>query len=114
MKPNFALALLTLCSLMLSCEKKDVDARFNKIENNIAQFDIVNNTNKDILSITFEIKYLDNLNKLLLTDTVSYIRSEEDEKKRIPFLKANEETFITQTIPDNCKKADIKVLEIKN
>ena len=40
--------------------------------------------------------------------------SKESNKGKTPFLKANERTFIVQSIPDKCKKADIKILEVGN
>jgi hypothetical protein len=108
------ISLLITAFILISCVNDTVNTKFVEIKNNIARFDIVNNSNKDIEKITFEIKYLDNLNKLLLIDTVDYQMSKESQKEKRPFLKANDNTFIVQSVPDNCKKANIKVLEIDN
>lgn len=100
--------------LLLSCTNKTIDAEFLEIDNNIARFKIVNNSNKDIGKIIFEVRFLDSSNNLLLTDTVSYEMSKEYQKENLPFLKANDEIFIVQVVPANSKKADIKVLEFDN
>lgn len=105
--------LIVVFSLILiSCIKNKVNAEFTEIKDNIARFDIVNNVDKDIKKITFEIKYLDELDNLMFTDTVSYQMGKGNEKVIAPFLKANDKNFIVQNIPDNCKKAAIKILEI--
>lgn len=108
------MTLLISCLLMFSCENNNVEVEFIEIKNDIARFDIVNNSNKDIRKISFEIRFLDNSNKLLLIDTLVYQMSKEYQKVNIPFLKANEKTFVAQGIPNNCKRADIKVLKIEN
>ncbi len=100
--------------LLLSCTNKSIDAEFLEIDNNIARFKIVNNSNKDIAKIIFEVRFLDSSNNLLLIDTLSYQMSKEYQKENLPFLKANDGTFIVQSVPANSKKADIKVLEIDN
>jgi len=106
-------ALIILSFTLISCVKNNVNAKFIEIKDNIARFDVVNNSNKDIAKLTFEIKYLDNLNKILLIDTVDYQNSKKYFSAKTPFLNANDETFIVQSIPNNCKKAAITVLEIE-
>ena len=57
---------------------------------------------------------MDSSNQLLLTDTVVYQMSKEHQKDKLPFLKANDEIFMVQSVPDKCKKADIRLLNIEN
>lgn len=113
MRIIFRISFIVSMSLT-SCETKDIEVQFRKIENNTALFDIVNNSNKNIGKMTFEINYLDNSNIILLTDTVDYQMSEEYQKDNVAFLKAKEETFIAQQIPKNCTKANIEILAIEN
>lgn len=108
------IVLLISSFILISCVNDNVNAEFTEIKNNIARFDIVNNSNKDIGKITFEIKFLDNLDNILLIDTLDYQMSKEYHKDKIPFLKANDKTFIVKSIPNNCKKANIKILKIDN
>ena len=100
--------------LLVSCTTKSIDAEFLEIDNNLARFKIVNNSNKDIGKIIFELRFLDSSNNLLLIDTLSYEGSKEYQKENLPFLKANDGIFIVQIVPANSKKADIKVLKIDN
>lgn len=100
--------------LLVSCTTKSIDAEFLEIDNNIARFEIVNNSNKDIGKMIFEVRFLDSSNNLLLIDTLSYQMSKEHQKENLPFLKANDGIFIVQSVPANSKKADIKVLETEN
>lgn len=94
------------------CTGESITSEFIEIQNNIARFDVVNNSNKDVGKITFEVRFPDPSNRVLLKDTVSYQMSNEYPKENLPFLKANDQTFIVQSVPDNCKKAEIKVLEV--
>lgn len=106
--------ILIFVITLISCKNHNVKAEYIEIKDNIARFDIINKSNKDIEKITFEIRFLDNLDKILLTDTIEYLMSKEYFKGKTPFLKANDKTFIVQSIPNNCKKADIKILEVDN
>lgn len=106
--------ILIFVITLISCKNHNVKAEYIEIKDNIARFDIINKSNKDIEKITFEIRFLDNLDKILLTDTIEYLMSKEYFKDKTPFLKANDKTFIVQSIPNNCKKADIKILEVDN
>jgi len=106
--------ILIFVITLISCKNHNVKAEFIEIKDNIARFDIINMSNKDIEKMTFEIKYLDNLDKILLKDTIEYQMSKEYFKDKTPFLKANDKTFIVQRVPNNCKKADIKILEVDN
>ena len=103
---------LILLILMNACSDELIKAKFIEIKDNLARFDIVNESNKDLGKITFEIRYLDVYNKVLLMDTVSYLMSTDVHSNKIPFLKANDKIFIIQKIPENCKSADIKIIEI--
>jgi len=104
--------IIILSFTLISCVKNNVNAEFIEIKDNIARFDVVNTSNKDIEKLTFEIKYFDNLDNILLIDTIDYQNSKKYFSAKTPFLKANDETFFVQSIPNNCKKAAIKVLEI--
>ena len=101
--------LIILSFTLISCAKNNVNAKFIEIKDNIARLDVVNNSDKDIEKLTLEIKYLDNI---LLIDTIDYQNSKKYFSAKTPFLNANDETFIVQSIPNNCKKAAIKILEI--
>ena len=107
---NFLLFVSVL--LLVSCTAESIDAEFIEIDNNLARFEIINNSNKDIGKLIFELRFLDSSNNLLLIDTISYELSQEFQKENLPFLKANDGIFIVQIVPANSKKADIKVLEI--
>ncbi|WP_373397027.1 hypothetical protein V8V91_20860 [Algoriphagus halophilus] len=98
--------------LLVACSSKKIEADFIEIENNNARFEIVNNSEEDISKITFEIRYLDSSDGILLLDTVSYQMSNEGPKEPLPFLKANDRTFIVQRAPDRCSRAEIMVVEI--
>ncbi len=106
--------MLISSSLLISCTNDTVQAEFIEIKNDVARFEIENNSDKDIEKITLEITYLDISDNVLLTDTLEYQMSEENQKDKTPFLKANDKTFIVQSIPNNCIKADLKILEIDN
>jgi len=99
---------------LISCESNKVKTEFIEIQDGIARFDIINNSNLDIENITFEIRYFDNSNNLLLADTVAYRKSDKSNLNDKSFLKANEKTFIVQRVPDNCDKANIKILTVSN
>lgn len=109
MKSN--LILLSIL-LLVSCSSKKIEAEFMEIENNNARFEIVNDSEEDIGKITFEIRYLDSSDGVLLLDTVSYQMSNQGQNEPLPFLKANDRTFIVQRAPDQCQRAEIMVLEI--
>jgi|GEM_PF-3071453 len=99
---------------LISCESNKVKTEFIEIQDGIARFDIINNSNLDIENITFEIRYFDNSNNLLLADTVAYRISDKSNLNDKSFLQANEKTFIVQRVPDNCDKANIKILTVSN
>ncbi|MCA0154265.1 hypothetical protein [Winogradskyella vincentii] len=109
---NILMLISTL--LVTSCANNNIEAEFIEIKNKIARFDVVNNSNKDISKITLEIRFLDSSDNLLLVDTLDYQMGNDYRNEKLPFLKANDKTFIVQSAPDNCLKADIKILEIEN
>ena len=94
---------------MMSCSNEPVNADFVEIKNDIARFDIVNESNKNIKAITFEIKYIDSSKKAIKVDTLNY-QMNRDKPDQAIFLKANESTFIVQEAPKTCTTADIKIL----
>ena len=106
--------ILIFTFTFISCKNHNVKAEYIEIKDNAAWFNIVNKSKKDIEKITFEIKYLDSLDNLLLTDTIEYSVSKQYFKDNTPFLKANDKTFIVQSIPRDCKKAAIMILELEN
>lgn len=106
--------ILISFSFLISCSNDPVQVEFIEIKNDVARFDIKNNSDKGIEKITFEITYLDISDNVLLTDTLEYQMSKENQKDKVPFLKSNDKTFIVQSIPNNCSKADIKILAIEN
>jgi hypothetical protein len=108
------IALLIICLCILSCESKNVEAEFIEVENGLARFDIYNRSDRDIRKITFEITFLDHSGKPLLLDTLLYQMGKEHGKIDVPFLKAKDRTFIVQRVPEDCQKADIKVLEFES
>jgi hypothetical protein len=102
--------ILILLISMTACNNEQLKTEFNQIKDGLARFDVINKSSKDIRGITFEIKYIDNSNKVILVDTVSYQISNDYSDKAI-FIKANDKTFIVQKIPENCKTANIKILK---
>lgn len=106
--------ILISFSFLIACTNDPVQAEFIEITNDIARFEIENNSAMDIEKITFEISYMDVSENILLTDTVKYQMSEQSQNDSPTFLKANDKTFIVQSIPDNCTKAAIRILEIEN
>lgn len=61
---NLVYIILTI--LLISCKNEKVNTKFIEIKDNVARFDIRNNSNKDIYKITFEIKFLDKSENVLL------------------------------------------------
>jgi hypothetical protein len=58
------------------------------------------------------LRFIDESEKLILRDTISY-KMKTDQKKGVqPFLKANQETFVVSKTPDNCEKVEIEILEV--
>jgi len=106
--------ILIFTFTFISCKNHNVKAEYIEIKDNAAWFNIVNKSKKDIEKITFEIKYLDSLDNLLLTDTIEYSVSKQYFKDNTPFLKANDKTFIVQSTPSDCKKAVIVILALEN
>ena len=98
--------------LIVSCTSETVNAEFIEIKNNIARFEITNNSNQDIAKITYEIKFFDSSENLILKDTSSYEMANDSKKKNVTFLKANEKTFIVNKAPEECEKAEIGLLKI--
>ena len=98
--------------IFFSCTSEKVDAKFIEIKNNIARFDITNNSDEDIAKIKYELRFFDSTKKLILRDTVSYKMSNDDKNIVQPFLKANQETFVVNETPVNCEKVEIKILEV--
>ncbi|WP_296704413.1 hypothetical protein [Algoriphagus sp.] len=105
------LCLMLLLAALISCSNDPINADFVEIKDNLARFDIENNSDSDIEKISFEINYFDQNEKLLLTDTVSYQISINVDGDESPFLMAHDKTFFVQAIPTDCKKADIRILE---
>ncbi len=98
--------------LVVSCASDAVNVKFIEIKNNIARFEIINNSDQDISKITYEVTFLDRTENLILKDTTSYKMENDSKQGRIPFLKANEKTFIVHKVPENCEKAEIALLKI--
>jgi len=111
MKKNL---ILISSYVLISCANDHVQARFIEIKNDVARFEIENNSHKDIERICFEITYLDDTAAILLIDTLDYQKSKEYQGDKTPFLKAKDKTFFVQRIPNNSIKAEIKILEIEN
>jgi len=95
----------------MSCRNNNVDAKFIEIKDNVARFDIINNSDVAIEKITFEIRYLDVADAVLKIDTINYRMCAKQNKERTPFLRANEKTFIAQVTPEKCDKAVINILK---
>ncbi len=53
------LSFVILYVILFSCIHDNVEAKFIEIKNNIARFDIVNNSKMDIQKITFEVTFFD-------------------------------------------------------
>ncbi len=108
---NKSKTLIVILILLSACTKNLINVEFIEIKNDTARFDIKNHSEKDLDRITVKIMYLNENNSVILTDTISYKMNKEDESNK-PFLKAGEETFIIQKIPNNCILARIKILDM--
>lgn len=98
---------LIIITVFLSCKSDIVEAEFVEINDNIARFDITNNTNQDIKEISLELNFLDTSKLLISKDTVDYKMLSDE-----PFLKSKDKTFIVNKVPENCTNAEVVVLEI--
>lgn len=91
-----------------NCTSNDVEAKFAEFNNDLAHFNIKNNTQKNIDKIEFLISFYDASNTLIHQDTTSFIM----QNSTSPFLKAKKETFIIQKSPEGCHRAAIEILEV--
>lgn len=93
-----------------ACEDEKVSIEFEDINDaGIARFEIENNTEKNIRSFTTELTYLSEDDRALRIDTVDY--SVRDKTR--PFVKAGEETFIVQKVPEGTVSARGRILNFQ-
>lgn len=109
-----SLLLVTVFSyLIISCQSNLKHVEFLEInEEGIATFNISNVTDKDISSIGLELTYLNTANEVVKVDTVRYSMSEDSNAQ--VFLKAGEQTVISQKVPDNISIASGKIISTTN
>ena len=69
------LSFVILYVLLFSCIHDNVEAKFIEIKNNIARFDIVNNSKMDIQKITFKKKFVEPSAE---TDTLATVGLEDE------------------------------------
>lgn len=92
---------------LTACEQEEMQVKFLEINDaGIATFTIENTTEKDITSLTTELTYFSEFDRAIMIDTVDHAMKDRSKA----FLKAGEETFITQQVPEGTISATGKVL----
>jgi len=112
MKSTITLLLLIVTVGIVSCQgtSDGVSVMFREIKNDIAYFDIRNQTSSDIMSLNLEISYLDRAGQAVLVDTISYSMAADSLGMAAPFLTAGSETFIVQSIAPESVTAKARLL----
>ena len=104
-KRSFIMVLLL--AGLTACENEELPVEFLDInDTGVATFTMENETGKDVASFNIELTYLSEDNRTLKIDTVNY--SVKDKSQ--PFVKAEEQTYLTQEVPDGTTSATGKVL----
>jgi len=103
---------LLIAIITVSCEREPVAIKLLGIKNDIATFTVKNISKQDIYSMSFEITYYSSEQVIIKVDTVNYAKTTNIEGNHIPFIKAEGETLIAQTIPHNTASASAIAIAI--
>jgi hypothetical protein len=89
-----------------------VEVQFEEMMNDHAagRFEVENNTEQDVMKISFEVTFVDGFGEELSVDTVSYTRSSDSDGNTTPFVEANGSTFFVWEAPENARSAHARVL----
>jgi hypothetical protein len=110
---KFGIILSGILFLLMSCSSEPTQIKFIESKNNISRFEIKNNTDFDIESLSIEIEFIDRKGNILLTDTFTYQVMRNYTSEKAPFLRAGEETFIVQSNPVDLHKAKARIIDVK-
>jgi|AntRauTorckE6833_2_1112554.scaffolds.fasta_scaffold14962_3 hypothetical protein len=111
-KISCLILVIILSGLSVSCQSDSKQVEFLDIDDGVATFKVVNNTNDDISSIRFELTYSSANSEVIKIDTVTYTMA-ESEPSQI-FLEASGQTYISQKVPDKTTTASCKIISINN
>lgn len=113
MKRHFKLFLGSGFFVLLnSCATDPVEVEFAEMMNNntLGRFEVENNTEQDVMKISFEVTYVDGFGEDLSIDTVSYNKTSDSDGNVKPFLDAKSSTFFVWEAPENAVSARGRVL----
>lgn len=112
-KISTLLLLIITCSfLSISCEHNSTHIEFLDLnEEGLATFELSNSSDSDISDIELELTYLNADNEVIKVDTVNYNMSGDSNAQ--VFLRAGEQTIITQRAPDDTSTATGKIISRK-
>lgn len=97
---------------MFACKSDSLDVEFAEMmnDNTLARFDVMNNTDQDIMTVSFEVTFFDTSGDALDIDTVSYNTTSDIEGNQKPFIEAQSTTFFVWSVPENTASASGRVL----
>jgi hypothetical protein len=110
---KYGIVLSGIFFLLISCSSEPTQIKFIESKNNISRFEIKNNSDFDIESLSIEIEFIDRKGKVLLTDTFTYQVTRNISLGILPFLKAGDETFIVQSNPVEMHKVNARIIDVK-
>jgi len=106
--------LVLVCLLIAAaCGSEPVTVSFDEATNGVARFTVVNRTERDVKSISFELSFQGQDGAVVNVDTVAYeSTTDASTGKPVAFVEARGETFFPTAMPSGSVSASGSVLEI--
>jgi hypothetical protein len=113
MKTKFYSALFSLLSIgiLTACKKDPIKVEFMKFQNQVALFTVLNNTDQDIYTVSFEITLFSEDKSVLKIDTMNFSNTSDNAGNQIPFLEAGADTFFPYSITDKTTSASARAID---
>ena len=106
---------LAVTSLLIAtaCGSEPVTVRFDEVKNDLAFFFVLNQSERDVESIDFELSFRSQGGDVLSVDTVGYATT-PDAATGYPtaFVKSGAETFFVAKMPSNAVSATATVIDL--
>ena len=99
--------------LAAACGSDPVSVTHAETSDGIVRFDVRNRTDRDIRSMTFELSYHAQGGDVVRVDTMAFETTTGGATgDTIPFVRAEDETFIVSSLPESAIRAVARVLEL--
>ena len=113
MRSKLSLIILAtlLTFLFTACKKDPIKVEFMKFQNQVALFTVLNNTDQDIYTVSFEITLFSEDKSVLKIDTMNFFNTSDNAGNQIPFLEAGADTFFPYSITDKTTSASARAID---